>query len=178
MSAPRSHLAGTLAALIALDPLAVAGAAEGVGQGTLEVRMTDHREAIGDFARLELVVGSLAIHAAGEPRRTGWLDLTPTASRLDLTQVTEGRHAVVFVGPAPARGYDAIRLQARLGEVTHRAGRPIRLKADLSPVFLRFRVEAASRTVATLDVVLLDLSDHPERGYELHIKQARAEGPS
>ena len=40
--------------------------------GTLAARVTDHREALDDFAKLELVVPGLAIHAAEEARQPGW----------------------------------------------------------------------------------------------------------
>ena len=174
-----AYRAALLAALLTLSGSGTrAEAPVPASHGTLEVRVTDHREAIEDFARLDLLVEAIEIHPVGEPRQRGWIELAPTAPGVDLTQVTRGRHAVIFAGSVPARSYDAIRLQARLGEFVHREGRAVSIKADLSPILLRFPVQTGLRTVATLDLVLQDLSDHPGKGYELHIKQARAEGPA
>src|SRR5262245_649539 len=46
--------------------------------GHLEVRVRDHREAIGDFRELWLTISAIAIHPIGQPRTEGWIELKPS----------------------------------------------------------------------------------------------------
>jgi len=44
------------------------------------------------------------------------------------------------------------------------------VKNALTPIKLYFSVEPKGETVIILDLVVLDMSDHPSRGYELGLK--------
>ena len=141
--------------------------------GTLEIHLTDHREAIGDFARLDVKIDTLRLHPKRllSLRKSDWLDLQPSVASVDLTQVTEKRTIAVWRGELPTGRFEALhlKLQSAGGELKEStetvpvadAARPIRLPFDIRP-------NDATRIV--VDLVVLDMSDHPDRGYEVHVR--------
>jgi hypothetical protein len=141
--------------------------------GILEVRVKDHREAIADFAKLEITVDRVRVSAkAGFTFwQVGWRDLNPSRERIDLTQFTGKRAATVFKGEIESGGFDAIHLNIREIEgILKKDRRLVEVKNVVNPIKLLFSVREKVETVIVLDLVVLDLSDHPPRGYELHVK--------
>ncbi len=131
-----SLLLGTTGTLCASFP---ALAAEGTGQ--LAVRVTDHREAIGDFKRLEIAIASIRIKQ--NPRleffRSGWTHLTPQLNQLDLTQYTGSRSALIFDSNVPPGKFEGFELKLSRVQGVLKGGQPaLRLKYALYPVALRF----------------------------------------
>jgi hypothetical protein len=142
-------------------------------QGMLEVRITDHREAIGDFSRVTLKLGTIGISPKAGLAfwKTGWRELPPAVESIDLTQYTGKRNVAVFTGPVNAGSFDAIRLDvAAIEAVAKKGGREVALKNVLAPIKLSFSIVPGRKTAILLDLVVLDMSDHPPRGYELGIK--------
>jgi hypothetical protein len=139
----------------------------------LEVRIKDHREAIGDFSRLTLKLGKIGI----SPRaglafwKTGWRELRPSVESIDLTKYTGKESVAVFTGKMNPGSFDAIRLDiAALEAIAKKNQRQVPVKNLLTPIKLSFSIEPERKTVIVLDLVVLDMSDHPPRGYELGIK--------
>ena len=64
----------------------------------MEIRVKDHREAIGDFSRLTLKLGKISI--SPKPGlafwKVGWRDLSPAVHVIDLTKYTGKETATVF----------------------------------------------------------------------------------
>jgi hypothetical protein len=142
-------------------------------QGVFELRIKDHREAIGDFSRFTLKLGKIGI----SPRaglafwKTGWRELAPSPQSIDLTKYTGNHSVAVFTGMLDAGSFDAIRLDIDAVEaILKKSQRPVPVKNTLTPIKLSFAVEAKGKTRIILDLVVLDMSDHPPRGYELGIK--------
>ena len=81
--------------------------------GTLEIHLTDHREAIGDFARLEVEIDTVRLHPKRllSLRKSDWLDLQPSVASVDLTQVTEKRTIAVWRGELPTGRFEAVHLK-------------------------------------------------------------------
>lgn len=138
--------------------------------GAAEVRVTDHRAGIHDFAALEVALTEVALHRRGEPRSQGWAPLLGRAPAVDLVPLKEGRSATVGTAPVPAARYDAVRV--RFGEPRGRlkAGG----KALVTPIS---SVVAVDLTVATdhvswilIDLYVEDVSDHRPGHYLLKIK--------
>jgi hypothetical protein len=142
-------------------------------QGIFEVRIKDHREAIGDFSHLNLKLDKIAI----SPRaglafwKTGWRELPPALATIDLTKYTGKESVAVFNGMINPGAFDAIELKlAGIEAVLKKNQRQIPVKNLLAPIKLSFAVEPKGKTVIILDLVILDMSDHPPRAYELAIK--------
>ena len=142
-------------------------------QGILEVRVKDHREAIGDFSRFTLKLASIGISSATGLAfwRTGWRALTPSVPSIDLTQYTGKQSLAVFTGIVDTGSFDALRLDiAAIDAVSKKSRGPASVKNSLMPIKLSFSIAPQQKTVIILDLVVLDMSDHPPRGYELGIK--------
>jgi len=161
------------ALLLAVGLLASALHAASAEKGQLEIRVKDHREAIGDFSRLTLKLRAVGI----SPRaglafwKTGWRDLSPSLESIDLTQYTGKESVAVFSGMINAGSFDAIRLDiAAIEAILKKNPRPAPVKNLLKPIKLSFAVEPKGKTVIIFDLVVYDMSDHPPQGYELSLK--------
>ena len=53
---------------------------------------------------------------------------------------------------------------------SRKTGRHAPVKNSIGPIKLSFHVEPQRATVLVLDLTVIDLSDHPPRGYELSLK--------
>ena len=150
------------------------GEARAQAEGTLEVRVKDHRDAIDDFSGVELSFGKLRLSPDARLRSAdpGWLELTPQLGRMDLTRYKDGTAAaMVYRGSLRPRRFAAVDLQVDgIRGVLRKSGTRAPVKNAVGPIRLDFDLKAGLTTVVILDLELLDLSDHPGRGYELLIK--------
>ena len=142
--------------------------------GALEVRVKDHRDAIDDFRSVELRFGRLRLAPNARMRSAdpGWLELAPQLDRMDLTRYKDGSAAAtVYRGTLPPGRFAAVDLQVTgIRGILRKTGAPDKVKNAVGPIRLGFEIKPAATTVVILDLELLDLSDHPGRGYELLIK--------
>ena len=143
-------------------------------EGSLEVRVKDHRNAIDDFRVLDLRFGALRL--APEPGMKssdpGWLELAPLLHRLDLTRYKDGTAAAtVYRGRLRPRRFAAVDLRVTgVRGVLAKTGGPVPVRNAVGPIRLAFEVKPNSAAVVVLDLEVLDLSDHLGRGYELLLK--------
>ncbi|HET9296802.1 MAG TPA: DUF4382 domain-containing protein [Candidatus Binatia bacterium] len=142
-------------------------------QGTFEVRIKDHREAIDDFSRLLLEIDKVAISPKPGLRfwQTSWKELSPSSASVDLTKYVGKESAKIFRADIDAGAFDAFHLKIKsvdglLKKNQHSA--PV--KNTIGPVKLSFDIAARGETVLVLDLTVIDFSDHPPRGYELKLK--------
>ena len=154
-------------------PLLLTGCAgSGSETGRLEVRVWDHREAIDDFDELRLTFSAVGIHPANQPRTAGWIELTPSIQELDLTQYVTGQQAEIGQATVQAGAYNAVRLSVDRVEGVLKGGQPVEVDVRFDAVALDFQIRSGQITVLGLDLMVLDLSDHPNQGYELHLREA------
>ena len=141
--------------------------------GTLDIHVTDHREAIGDFARLDVEIDTVRLHPKRllSLRRSDWLDLQPAVASVDLTQVTEKRTISIWSGELPVGRFEAVHLKLKgaIGELKESA-ESVPVADEARPIRLPFDVRANVVTRVVVDLVVLDMSDHPNRGYEVHVR--------
>jgi hypothetical protein len=142
-------------------------------QGLLEIRIKDHREAIGDFSRVTLTLGKISV--SPKPGlafwKIGWQDLVPSVAAIDLTKYAGKDSVTVYNAMTNAGAFDAIQLKlSGIQGVLKKTQRQAPIKNSLTPIKLAFLVEPKGKTVIMLDLVVLDMSDHPPAGYELAIK--------
>lgn len=143
--------------------------------GQIEVRVKDHREAIGDFRRLELDIAKVGIQSGLRPQSSAWLLYVPPRRTVDLTQLVEGKYAILLTEDAPAARYRWVMLDIERAEGDLQDGRRSSVEVFDDPVAYPFRIDSGKRTLLTVDLIVVDVSDHPGKGYEVHIRDVSAE---
>jgi hypothetical protein len=168
MSATYFWIAGLLIGLFFVAPTA-ADSSEGV----LEVRLKDHREAIGDFSKLTVTVGEILVSPKPGLKfwQLGWKSLLVAPTVVDLTRYVGKDSAQVFRGSLDPGAFDAIHL--KLKNVTgllkkNQRGAPV--KNTVGPIKIPFEIRPGGETMIILDLIVIDMSDHPPQGYELAIR--------
>ena len=141
--------------------------------GTLEIHLTDHREAIGDFARLDVEIDVVRLHPKRllSLRQSDWLDLQPSVASADLTQYTDRRTLVIWSGELLAGRFEAVHLRLKgAGGELKASAEAAPVADEAGPIRLPFDVKTGETTRIVVDLVVLDMSDHPNRGYEVHVR--------
>jgi len=159
--------------LIAFCLLSLPACAADNDQGVLEIRLKDHREAIDDFAKLDITVDKILI--SPKPGlmfwQSGWKELAPSTATIDLTQYVNKKSARIFRSAINAGSFDALDIKIKSSEaVLKKTRRPAQVKNTVGPIKITFQVPANGETLLVLDLVVTDFSDHPPRGYELAIR--------
>jgi hypothetical protein len=142
-------------------------------QGILEIQIKDHREAIDDFAKLNITVDKILMSPKPALKfwQSGWKDIGAPTVTIDLTKVVGEKSARVFRSTIDAGSFDGLHLKIKnidvLPKKRHSA---TSVKNTIGPLKLSFQVPTRGETIIVLDLVVTDFSDHPPRGYELGIK--------
>jgi hypothetical protein len=142
-------------------------------QGILEVRIKDHREAIGDFAKLTLTIGEILISPKPGLKfwRSSWKSLAAAPESIDLTQYVDKNSVGVFRGHIDTGSFDAVHLKLKeVNGILKKSQRKAQIKNTVGPIKLSFEVRAQGETKIVLDLVVMDMSDHPPQGYELAVR--------
>jgi hypothetical protein len=142
-------------------------------QGTLEIQIKDHREAIGDFAKFTITVEKILISPKPGLKiwQTGWKEISASSDSVDLTQYVGKKTAKLFRGTVDAGSFDAFHVKIKKIEgLLKKKQRSAPVKNNVGPVKLSFEVRPQGETLLIIDLVVTDMSDHPPRGYELEIK--------
>ena len=167
-----ARVAASLLVLAATAPALLTTPAGGQEVGRLQVWITDHREAIGDFTSLPVTIGAVAIHPAGQPRREGWLRLLVPAPVVDLVEATR-EPVLLLEAPVPPGVYDAVRLEMDRGRGTLKTGEEVAVTVpSRGTAAAAIRIQAGRTRVFTLDLVVHDLTDHPGQRYEVAVRRA------
>jgi hypothetical protein len=160
--------------LHALGILAIAATADAAqnDQGQLEIRLKDHREAIGDFSRVTLKLDKVSISSKPGFKfwQAGWQDLTPAVATVDLTKYVGKQTITIFKGPLATGSFDAFHLKlAGVEGILKKNKKPAQIKNTVGAIKLPFSIAAASTTLIVLDLAVEDVSDHPPLTYQLGI---------
>jgi len=171
---PSTRAAGSLTtALVTLWFMAACQAATSPATGTLEVLISDHRVAIGDFESLDITLTSIDVHPFGQPRTEGWLTFVPQTAVLDLVQYLDDREATVLTTALPAGNYDAVRLVVAGGEGQLKVGGTAFVEGFNQAAALRFTVREGQTTTILLDLLVESADDHPGGGYSMNLLSAK-----
>jgi hypothetical protein len=142
-------------------------------RGILEVRIKDHRDAIGDFARLDITIEKILVSPAARLRiwQSRWKELAPSPATIDLTRYLDNKAVTVFRGSIDTGTFDGFHVKLKSIDGTlKKSQRSVPVKDTVGPVKLSFQVPKNGATLLVLDLTVIDLSDHPPRGYELSVK--------
>jgi hypothetical protein len=168
----RASRFGSAIALILCVCAALAFAAE-PERGMLEVQIKDHRDAIGDFARLDITIDKILVSPAPGLRiwQSRWRELAPSPATIDLTRYVDNNAVTVFRGSIDAGAFDGFHVKLKSIEGTLKKNqRSVPVKDTVGPVKLSFQLAKNGAALLVVDLTVTDLSDHPPRGYELSVK--------
>ena len=149
------------------------GASADGNQGTLEVRIKDHREAIEDFSKLHITTDQILIRSKPGFKfwQSGWKNLAVSPETIDLTKYVGKNSARAFRGRVDPGSFDAIDLKLKeIDGILKKRQQRAQIKDLVGPVKLPFEVRTENETVIILDLLVLDMSDHPPRAYELGVR--------
>jgi hypothetical protein len=158
--------------LVTYLPDATGNAAQG-SQGVLEVRVKDHREAISDFSKLMLTIDKIALSPKAGLKfwQARWQEVAPATTSVDLTQHIGSKSARLFRGTVEPRAFEAIHLKLKGVEGSLKNSQTnVQIKNLIGPVKLNFAIKPQVETLIVLDLVVMDMSDHPPRAYELSFR--------
>ena len=161
-------IANLIVALFLLSAPALAAE----NQGMFEIQIKDHREAIGDFAKLDIIIDKNLISPKPGLKfwQTGWKELTPSISNVDLTKYIGKSAARIFRGAIAAGAFEGFQLKIKnIDARLKKYPRSPSVRNIIGPIKLDFEVPAKGETLLVFDLVVTVFSDHPPRGYELSI---------
>ena len=142
-------------------------------QGVLEIQIKDHRDAIDDFAKLNITIDKILISPKPGLKiwQTGWKEIGTPSETVDLTQFVGKKTARIFRGAIDAGSFDAFHVNIKkIDGLLKKKQRPAPVKNKTGPVKLSFDVKPQGETILILDLVVTDMSDHPPLGYELETR--------
>ncbi|MGH7673093.1 MAG: DUF4382 domain-containing protein [Gemmatimonadales bacterium] len=177
MGAPREPRPRALSmtwVVVVLGLLLATGATAADGLGRVEVRVTDHRAGIADFAALHVELAEVALHPRGQPRGQGWVTAVVRTPAVDLVPLKDGRWARVGEAAVPAGRYDAVRVWFGPVRGALRNGLAPELRPIGSTVALDLAVEPNGLAAVLVDLYVEDVSDHEPGHYLVKIKAVRA----
>ena len=138
----------------------------------LEIRLSDHREAIDDFTSLEIIVSKVNVHLANAPKGEGWIDLPTSGEGIVIGKHLGGPGTLVFRSKVAASDYNALRFGVAHGLGRLKNGKEIEVKFIGDPVFLPFTVISEKTTVVSIDLYMAGVNGHPNGGYDMGFKGA------
>ncbi len=168
------HFSTLLSALLVLVCCCLASIARAAEpQGVLEIQIKDHRDAIGDFAKLNITIDKILLspNAGLKFWQTGWKEFSPETATIDLTQYIGKKTARVLRRSIDPGSFEAFHVKLRnIDGVLKTKSRSVPVKDTVGAVQLPFQVPAKGETILVIDLTVVDLSDHPPRSYELGIR--------
>src|SRR2546422_11006874 len=110
---------------------------------TLEVYLTDHRDAITDFRQLEVDIEALRLRPNPGLKfwQLGWQNLQPSVSTVDLTRYTGTHAALIFRGEVTSGAYEGLQVKLAGGAgLLKEQESTIPIRSVVEPLQLAFTV--------------------------------------
>ena len=166
--------AGFLLSLLLACQALPASSENAVPEGILEIRISDHRQAIGDFECLDVTIERLSVHPASSERAAGWLDFAPDTPVIDLTQVVGDQATTILMTSLPPDDYDAVRLVVAGGQGELKAnGDSLKVPGFEETARVTFTLKAGEVVSLLMEVIVESEEDHPGGGYQMHLLEVR-----
>lgn len=176
MSGPLSRRIAVAAVMAWLLAVLTAACSALPGVGTVEIRLSDHREAIGDFARLTVEIDRLELHPASASPESGWIVLKPAITEADLTQLIGEASITVVRQAVAAESYDAVRLVLSGAIGILNDGAEIEFGEFSEAGRVEFELAEAGRVTILIDLVVQSRLDHPGEGYLILLGETQLVG--
>ena len=167
-------LVAALAVCAAIAAASGAGEAPQVRQGEVVVLITDHREAIDDFASLVVTATGARLHRRGHVTDEGWSVIEVPPREVDLTRYRDGATFELVRAAVAAGRYDAADLLlAGPARGVVLAGDRVTVPLEVSPARVAVEVRPDQVTNLTFDLVVHDLRDHPGKTWGVLLEEVR-----
>ena len=151
-----------------------AGEVQGAREGEVVVLITDHREAIDDFASLVVTATGARLHRRGHVADEGWNVIEVPPREVELTRYQDGETFELVRAPVAAGRYDAADLLlAGPARGVLLGGDRVTVPLEVSPVRVTVEVRADQVTNLTFDLVVHDLRDHPGKTWGVLLDEVR-----
>lgn len=152
-----------------LAPALLLAGCTGGDTGTLNLRVTDAPDAIGDFSSLNVTVEKITLTG----KDGGTKDYTPSSGTFDLTKLTSGNVTTIFGGAVDAGNYTKLTLHVKDAKgVLAADGSQVDVKAPSGQLFLTTQFEVAQGKETDF---LFDIQVH-QQGNDAYIFQPNATG--
>jgi hypothetical protein len=158
--------------IIAVFSIVMSGCRQPGGRGFIEVKIKDHRDAIGDFNSVKVNVQSIRLSPKVGLKfwQLGWIALNPTVDRIELTQYVGGSAATIFRGSMEPRSFEALDLKVGgVDGVLKKDAGQVPISNKLTPIALPWMLNSGDVITIVLDLSVMDMSDHPPETYELQL---------
>ena len=163
-----------VAALVMGAAHAAASGAGEAREGEVVVLITDHREAIDDFASLVVTATGARLHRRGHVADEGWSVIEAPPREVDLTRYRDGATFELVRAAVAAGRYDAADLLlAGPARGVLLAGDRVTVPLEVSPVRVTAEVRPDRVTNLTFDLVVHDLRDHPGKTWGVLLDEVR-----
>ncbi|MBI3706169.1 MAG: DUF4382 domain-containing protein [Proteobacteria bacterium] len=140
-------------------------------QGTVEIRVTDHRDGIEAFRSLIVVLDDVAFHATGSARDSGWLSVMRSTDPVDIVPLKGGLWAALGRNEVAAGDYDAVRVRFASIHGVFRQGPGSPIVGRDSALAAKIRVVAGVTRAVLLDFYVEDQTDHEPRHYVVKLRR-------
>ena len=142
--------------------------------GWVEIRVTDHRAGIGDFAAFWVQLARVSLHPRGQPRDQSWVAITEMTESVDIVPLKDGRWFMLGRKSVPATRYDAVKV--RFGDVRGelRQGGLAEVVPHDSTVLVDVTVEPETARIILIDLYVEDLRDHQRGQYAVKVREIQA----
>ena len=142
--------------------------------GWVEIRVTDHRAGIGDFAAFWVQLARVSLHPRGQPRGQSWVPILQQAVGVDIVPLKDGRWSILGRKPVPATGYDAVKV--RFGDVRGelQQGGLAEVVPQDATVRVDIAVEPETTRAILIDLYVEDLGDHKPGLYAVKVREIQA----
>jgi len=163
----------TRAVLLWLPTVLLTACSGRAGVGTVEILLSDHREAIGDFGRLTVEIDRLELHPASSPPDTGWVVLNPSIAQADLTQLTRDSSLLIVRQAAAAQTYDAVRLVLSSAIGVLNDGAEVKFEEFSEAGRVEFELADGETSTILIDVIVQSRLDHSGEGYVIVLGETK-----
>ena len=142
--------------------------------GSVEIRVTDHRAGIGDFAAFWVQLAQVSLHPRGRPRRQSWVTIMQQTAAVDIVPLKDGRWSMLGQMSVPATRYDAVKV--RFGDVRGELRQEglVEVEPQDSTVRVDVTVEPETVRIILIDLYVEDLSDHRPGLYAVKVREIQA----
>jgi len=159
--------------LVWLPIVLLTACSAGARTGTVEILLSDHREAIGDFARLTVEIDRLELHPATSAPDSGWVVLSPSIEQADLTQLVGEASLLIARQAVAAQTYDAIRLILSGANGILDDGAEIKFGEFSEAGRVEFELADGETATLLIDVVVQSRLDHSGEGYAIVLGETK-----
>ena len=156
--------------------LVVSNIATGSGRSEIKtsdviILITDHRNAIDSFSSLIIRVTGARLHQLGYAPEEGWIVVKTLEQEVDLKHYLDGATYTLGRGSVPVGRYDAADLMIVSAHGITLTNDKVDIPLKITPSRIMLKVQLNQLTELIFDLVIHDLSDHPNETWGILLQE-------